>query len=129
MSIKIQISPGELIDKFTILDIKLNRIKAKEKTQNIRKEHKILKRQIEKNLPKSKRLSALISKLKIINKALWDIEDQIRVCERKQDFEKKFIKLARSVYQKNDLRSSYKREINKLLGSEIIEEKSYESYS
>ena len=129
MSIKIQISPGELIDKFTILDIKLNRIKAKEKTQNIRKEHKILKRQIEKNLPKSKRLSALISKLKIINKTLWDIEDQIRVCERKQDFEKKFIKLARSVYQKNDLRSSYKREINKLLGSEIIEEKSYESYS
>ncbi|MCH2677441.1 MAG: DUF6165 family protein [Alphaproteobacteria bacterium] len=129
MSIKIQISPGELIDKFTILDIKLNRIKAKEKTQNIRKEHKILKRQIEKNLPKSKRLSALISKLKIINKALWDIEDQIRVCERKQDFEKKFIKLARSVYQKNDLRSSYKREINTLLGSEIIEEKSYESYS
>ena len=129
MSIKIQISPGELIDKFTILDIKLNRIKAKEKTQNIRKEHKILKRQIEKNLPKSKRLSALISKLKIINKALWDIEDQIRVCERKQDFEKKFIQLARSVYQKNDLRSSYKREINTLLGSEIIEEKSYESYS
>ena len=129
MSIKIQISPGELIDKFTILDIKLNRIKAKEKTQNIRKEHKILKRQIEKNLPKSKRLSALISKLKIINKALWDIEDQIRVCERKQDFEKKFIKLARSVYQKNDLRSYYKRENNTLLGSEIIEEKSYESYS
>jgi len=129
MSIKIQISPGELIDKFTILDIKLNRIKAKEKTQNIRKEHKILKRQIEKNLPKSKRLSALISKLKTINKTLWDIEDQIRVCERKQDFEKKFIKLARSVYQKNDLRSSYKREINTLLGSEIIEEKSYESYS
>ena len=129
MSIKIQISPGELIDKFTILDIKLNRIKEKEKTQNIRKEHKILKRQIEKNLPKSKRLSALISKLKTINKTLWDIEDQIRVCERKQDFEKKFIKLARSVYQKNDLRSSYKREINTLLGSEIIEEKSYESYS
>ena len=129
MSIKIQISPGELIDKFTILDIKLNRIKEQEKTQNIRKEHKILKRQIEKNLPKSKRLSALISKLKIINKTLWDIEDQIRVCERKQDFEKKFIKLARSVYQKNDLRSSYKREINTLLGSEIIEEKSYESYS
>ena len=129
MSIKIQISPGELIDKFTILDIKLNRIKEQEKTQNIRKEHKILKRQIEKNLPKSKRLSSLISKLKIINKALWDIEDQIRVCERKQDFEKKFIKLARSVYQKNDLRSSYKREINTLLGSEIIEEKSYESYS
>ena len=129
MSIKIQISPGELIDKFTILDIKLNRIKAKEKTQNIRKEHKILKRQIEKNLPKSKRLSALISKLKTINKTLWDIEDQIRVCERKRDFEKEFIKLARSVYQKNDLRSSYKREINTLLGSEIIEEKSYESYS
>ena len=129
MSIKIQISPGELIDKFTILDIKLNRIKEQEKTQNIRKEHKILKRQIEKNLPKSKRLSALISKLKIINKTLWDIEDQIRVCERKRDFEKEFIKLARSVYQKNDLRSSYKREINKLLGSEIIEEKSYESYS
>ena len=129
MSIKIQISPGELIDKFTILDIKLNRIKEQEKTQNIRKEHKILKRQIEKNLPKSKRLSALISKLKTINKTLWDIEDQIRVCERKQDFKKKFIKLARSVYQKNDLRSSYKREINKLLGSEIIEEKSYESYS
>ena len=129
MSIKIQISPGELIDKFTILDIKLNRIKEQEKTQNIRKEHKILKRQIEKNLPKSKRLSALISKLKTINKTLWDIEDQIRVCERKQDFEKKFIKLARSVYQKNDLRSSYKREINTLLGSEIIEEKSYESYS
>ena len=129
MSIKIQISPGELIDKFTILDIKLNRIKEKGKNKNIRKEHKILKRQIEKNLPKSKRLSALISKLKTINKTLWDIEDQIRVCERKQDFEKKFIKLARSVYQKNDLRSSYKREINKLLGSEIIEEKSYESYS
>ena len=129
MSIKIQISPGELIDKFTILDIKLNRIKEQEKTQNIRKEHKILKRQIEKNLPKSKRLSALISKLKTINKTLWDIEDQIRVCERKRDFEKEFIKLARSVYQKNDLRSSYKREINKLLGSEIIEEKSYESYS
>ena len=120
MSIKIQISPGELIDKFTILDIKLNRIKEKGKN---------LKRQIEKNLPKSKRLSALISKLKTINKTLWDIEDQIRVCERKQDFEKKFIKLARSVYQKNDLRSSYKCEINKLLGSEIIEEKSYESYS
>jgi len=129
MSIKIQISPGELIDKFTILDIKLDRIKEKDKIQNIRKEHKILKRHIEKNLPQSKRLGMLTSKLKTINKNLWDIEDQIRICERKGDFKKKFITLARSVYQKNDLRSSYKREINEMLGSEILEEKSYESYS
>ena len=129
MVIKIQISPGELIDKFTILDIKLDRITEQGKVLNIQKEHKMLKKQIEKSLPRSRKLDLLVSKLRNINEDLWDIEDQIRACERKKNFTKTFIKLARSVYQKNDLRSSYKRKINTILKSDILEEKSYESYS
>ena len=119
------ISIGELIDKITILEIKqiyMNGIKLK----NINKELKLLK-----NILQDKNLEInidLIKNLKKINKKLWEIEDDIRVKESKQEFDKEFIKLARSVYIENDKRASIKKEINQKYNSDLVEEKSYKNY-
>ena len=119
------ISIGELIDKITILEIKqiyMNGIKLK----NINKELKLLK-----NILQDKNLEInidLIKNLKKTNKKLWEIEENIRIKESKQEFDKEFIKLARSVYIENDKRAFIKKEINQKYNSELVEEKSYKNY-
>ncbi|MES2615633.1 MAG: DUF6165 family protein [Bdellovibrionota bacterium] len=121
---KIEVSNGEILDKFSILEIKKSEIKNVEKLKNVEKEYSILKECAEKILSTK---HELYQKLLNINKKLWKIEDDIRICERNGDFSAKFIELARAVYVVNDERAEVKKEINLLTHSNIIEEKSYES--
>ena len=119
------ISIGELIDKITILEIKQTYMTGI-KLKNINKEMKLLK-----NILQDKNLEInidLIKNLKKINKTLWEIEDNIRIKESKQEFDEEFIKLARSVYIENDKRASIKKEINQKYNSDLVEEKSYKNY-
>ena len=121
-------SPGELVDKITILEIKAAKISEKVKQSNILYELGVLMKSYEENITVSDKLTDLKRELKKVNESLWDIEDDIRSCERRADFGSDFIKLARSVYFENDRRASLKKDINILLGSKIIEEKSYADY-
>ena len=123
-----EISAGELLDKISILEIKLVNIKDKESLIEINKEHKSLKQTKNSNFEITKDLQNLIDKLKKINLTLWAIEDKKRICEKNKDFGKTFIELARNVYINNDKRAKIKSEINKLLGSNIKEVKKYASY-
>ena len=119
------ISIGELIDKITILEIKQIYMTGT-KLKNINKEMKLLK-----NILQDKNLEInidLIKNLKKVNKKLWEIEDNIRIKESKQEFDEEFIKLARSVYIENDKRASIKKEINQKYNSDLVEEKSYKNY-
>ena len=127
-SILVEISPGEMIDKITILLIKSECIKDAEQLANVRHELGVLSAQMDKNIPSSQSLNALISELKEVNEELWRIEDDIRDCERTGDYSQLFIDLARAVYITNDKRADLKRKINLLLGSKIMEEKSYKPY-
>ena len=123
-----EISAGELLDKISILEIKLDNIKDKESLIEINKEHESLKQTKNSSLEITKDLQNLIDQLKKINMTLWAIEDKKRMCEKNKDFGKTFIELARNVYINNDKRSKIKSEINKLLGSNIREVKKYASY-
>jgi hypothetical protein len=123
-----EISAGELLDKISILEIKLDKIKDKESLIEINKEHESLKQTKNSSLKITKDLQNLIDQLKKINMTLWSIEDKKRMCEKNKDFGKKFIELARNVYISNDKRAKIKSEINKLLGSNIKEVKKYASY-
>lgn len=123
-----EISAGELFDKISILEIKKNKIKDKNKRNIILKELSSLQETASKNIEKSKSIIKLYKKLKSINLKLWKIEDDIRDCERKNNFESKFIKLARAVYFTNDERSRVKNKINSLTKSNISEVKSYKKY-
>ena len=127
-SIKVEIAPGELIDKITILEIKTERITDAAKVRNVGVELETLTSVRDEAIDGSPELIELTAGLKEINTQLWVIEDDIRDCERSQDFGPKFIELARSVYRCNDRRAALKREINELLGSRLIEEKSYSDY-
>lgn len=127
-SINVEISPGELIDKLTILAIKLERIIDANKLKNIRLEHDTLTQALHSSVSPSDRLDDLTGQLKAVNEELWEIEDDIRDCERSKDFGEKFIGLARAVYVTNDKRSVVKRDINEHLGSSLVEEKSYAEY-
>ena len=127
-SILVEVAPGEMIDKITILKIKSERIRDKQQLLNVENELSILSEKLEKEIPSSSELDALITELKAVNEALWGIEDDIRDCEKNRDFTANFTDLARSVYITNDKRANLKRQINILLGSEIIEEKSYKPY-
>lgn len=127
-AITVAIAPGELIDKITILAIKLERIDDAAKLENIRREMDFLARTRAEGLPDSDELDALTETLKQVNERLWQIEDDIRACEAAGDFGPRFIELARAVYINNDERARAKRAINELLGSDIIEEKSYQPY-
>jgi hypothetical protein len=124
----VETAPGELIDKLTILEIKSERITDEGKLANIRRELESLDRVRHEELPASPELSRLTADLKKINEQLWNIEDAIRDCERRGDFGQQFIELARAVYHTNDRRAAVKRKINELLGSAIVEEKSYTIY-
>jgi hypothetical protein len=127
-SLQVEVAAGELFDKITILQIKSERISAPLQLENINRELTSLLETKERLGPGSAALESLIAELKKVNETLWDIEDKIRDCEREKVFGKSFIELARSVYQQNDRRSALKRQINDLLGSHIIEEKSYQEY-
>lgn len=129
MSIKIELSVGELLDKITILQIKTERINNTSKLENVNKELRVLQSQWEASPYSQNDLYANISKLKAINEELWDIEDKIRDKEKQQAFDESFIKLARAVYFTNDKRAEVKRVINSETGSELVEEKSYSDYS
>ena len=125
-SVAVETAPGELIDKITILEIKAERIGDPEKVRNVRTELDTLRRARDRTILPSDALASLTAELRSVNEALWDIEDEIRGCERAGDFGPKFVELARSVYFNNDNRAAIKRKINVLLGSKLIEEKSYD---
>ncbi len=122
---KIEVSNGEIIDKLTILEIKLEKIEDPEKRRNIEKEYDLLHEEAARILPQN---DPLYQQLKEVNRQLWDIEDRIRDLERNKNFGEEFIRTARSVYQQNDLRADLKRRINERTGSGLMEEKSYKPY-
>jgi hypothetical protein len=124
-AIRIEVAPGELIDKLTILEIKRERIEDPAKRANVEVELSALESVFDAAVPASDALRALRAELGAVNARLWDIEDEIRDCEREQDFGPRFVALARAVYRTNDRRAEIKREINAMLGSSLIEEKSY----
>ena len=119
---------GELFDKITILEIKLENLREVNALKNVKLEHDQLYIIYNRNFSENENAKSLITDLKIINQKLWDIEDKIRDKERNQTFDEGFIELARKVYFTNDERSRIKRNINEIFGSELIEEKSYAQY-
>ena len=123
-----EVSPGELLDKISILEIKIVKIKDKKSLGEINKEYQSLIETKKQSINLTKELEKLINELKEINLKLWDIEDKIRVCEKNKDFGNPFIELARSVYLNNDKRAKIKSEINKILESNIKEIKQYSDY-
>ncbi len=125
MEIRIKCSIGEVVDKLTILEIKARHIKSIDKLNNVKKELSYLNGKLN-ILNDNKVVQKLINELRVINLKLWKIEDNIRIKEKEQKFDNDFIILARDVYKTNDQRSQIKKDINKILGSEIIEEKSYD---
>lgn len=128
---KIEVSNGEIIDKLTILEIKLKEISDPEKLANIQKEYDSLKSVVDHIYNEAddyRELDVLHKDLFNVNKTLWNIEDMIRECERRESFGEDFVELARSVYYTNDDRSDVKKKINLLTGSLFVEEKSYEEY-
>ena len=129
MALMVSVSAGELLDKLTILEIKSERIKDEEKLRNVHKELDILRKTwVESPLSRFD-VSTVVDNLKRVNESLWDIEDLVRLKEAAQTFDDEFVRLARSVYQINDQRAAIKRELNRFLGSELMEEKSYPDYS
>jgi len=126
--IQSEISAGELLDKISILEIKIDKIKDKDNQIEINKEYKILKETKDLNIKTTVKIKSLFSELKKINLNLWYIEDKIRICEKNKDFGESFIDLARNVYLNNDKRAKIKSEINKLLDSNIKEIKQYADY-
>ena len=125
---QVPISWGELFDKITILQIKLDNLTLKTALENVEQELKKLQSILIQYCPKEMKAAQLECELRQINQHLWDIEDKIRDKERTNSFGDEFIQLARSVYIKNDERSRIKRKINDMLGSELVEEKSYAKY-
>jgi hypothetical protein len=123
----VPISWGELLDKISILEIKAARLSEEAARANVEKELAML-RQIAEPVRAHPHTGPLIARLKAINETLWEVEDQIREHEARGDFGEGFIALARAVYRRNDERGAVKRELNLMLGSALIEEKSYKPY-
>jgi hypothetical protein len=128
VAIMVEIAPGELIDRITILEIKLENIGDEGKLANVRREYELLMAVLRKEIAQTDELFRLVGELRAVNLELWRIEDDIRAQERARTFGAEFVALARSVYRTNDRRALLKREINDLLKSEIIEEKNYAAY-
>jgi len=124
---KVEISNGELLDKFSILEIKMGNISDPSKLTNIENEYRELTSDCT-GLLRDSTISSLYAELKSINQKLWTVEDDIRECERRKDFGQEFISLAREVYFTNDERARVKKEINLASGSSLVEEKSYQAY-
>ena len=123
-----EISPGELLDKISILEIKLEKVKDKNSQEKIKKEYKILKEIQNSSIELTGKIKDLFRLVKNINIALWNIEDKLRIHEKNKDFSENFIELARGVYFNNDKRAKIKSEINEILGSNISEVKQYVDY-
>lgn len=123
------VSYGEVLDKITILEIKSKQISDKNKLKNVQIELNILVQTWDKEVKNTNDIIILKENLKAINQSIWDIEDTIRLKEGKKEFDDEFIQTARSVYYQNDKRAAIKKELNLLLGSKLIEEKSYQDYS
>ena len=129
LAMKVEVSNGELLDKLTILELKLTNITNVQKLSNIQKEHDELSPLADQLFDSyGEELKNLYKKLTEINSELWTIEDDIRECERNKDFGSDFVSLARAVYFTNDKRSDVKKAINLLTDSGFVEEKSYEDY-
>jgi DnaJ-domain-containing protein 1 len=124
----VEVSLGELVDKITILEIKCERIADSRQQANVRTELSLLAHALASEPQLPSELAGCRQRLKQVNTDLWEIEDEIRACEKNQDFGPRFIELARSVYRVNDIRAAIKREINQLVGSRLVEEKSYTPY-
>jgi hypothetical protein len=127
MVISVKIGIGELFDRLSILEIKMKEIKDEHKLENVKKEYDYTTELVN-SLDKKETTDELYEVLYSINYMLWNIEDEIRICEKEKIFDEKFITLARQVYMINDKRAKVKKEINVLYNSDFIEEKSYESY-
>ena len=123
-----EISAGELLDKITILEIKLEKVIDKNSREEVKKEYKILKEIQNSSIKLEDDIKDLFKSIKEVNLNLWEVEDNLRICEKNKDFGKKFIELARKVYLNNDKRSKIKSKINKILGSNIKEIKQYVNY-
>ena len=128
VEIKVPISPGELVDKITILEIKSERMNDPAKVANVRTELALLQDTWRTSAYASQDISSQWAALRAINEKLWDIEDDIRDKERARKFDPEFIELARAVYVSNDERAAIKKRINSQLGSRLVEEKSYKQY-
>lgn len=129
MSLNTPVSPGEFLDKLTILEIKAERIESAIKLVNIRHELALLKAIWSTSHYGTADLGNLVHELKTVNEILWDIEDKIRLKEAARTFDAEFIELARAVYLTNDRRANLKRKVNVLLDSPLLEEKSYADYT
>ena len=125
---QVEIAPGELVDKITILAIKRVRISDAAKLRNVEHEYRILTAILPVEFQSNGKLRDLQAALQTVNETIWQIEDDIRDHERRKDFGATFVDLARGVYINNDQRAALKREINDVLGSGIVEEKSYTAY-
>ena len=123
-----EISAGELLDKISILEIKLKKIQDKSNQKEINKEYKILKKAQKSNIKLNEKSINLFRELKNINLKLWDIEDKVRIFEKDKNFNETFVRLAREVYFNNDRRAKIKLEINKIFKSNITEIKKYANY-
>lgn len=124
-SIRVEVSLGEVIDKITILEIKSERITDAAKLSHVRAELDHLRYEWTSAVPPSGTLNGLVRDLKKVNEQLWEIEDAIRLCEQRSDFGVRFVELARLIHFKNDERAALKKQVNQVLGSSFIEEKSY----
>ena len=127
--IHVPVSPGEVLDKITILEIKSERISDADKLVNVKRELELLQASWSQYVDDDETVRRIHSELKTINEALWEIEDDILDKERAREFDQVFIDLARSVYVTNDKRANAKKDLNIYLGTEIVEEKSYQDYS
>ena len=123
-----EISPGELLDKISIIEIKLEKVKDKDRQKRIKIEYDILKKVQNSSIEMSDKIKDLYRSVSNVNIKLWDIEDKIRICEQNKDFGKNFIELARGVYFNNDKRAKLKNEINEILKSNIREIKQFVDY-
>ena len=126
-SIQIPVSPGELLDKISILRLKSERIRDAGKQENVRFELQQLQDVADREIAEADELAGPVGRLFEVNGSLWDVEDALREHEQRRDFGDAFVALARSVYVLNDERAALKRTINDLLGASIVEEKSYGS--
>ncbi len=126
--IHVPVSPGELIDKITILEIKAARFRDAGKRRNVARDLARLAAVRDAGLTASAALAALAGELKAVNERLWEVEDGLRRHEARADFGAEFVTLARAVYRNNDRRSALKRRIDQLLGAAIVEEKEYAAY-
>jgi len=129
MSVLVPVSWGEVIDKITILEIKAERLSDAGKLANVTRELDELVSVREREFPNHADLATLAAELKAINEKLWVVEDDLRDLERAKDFGPRFVELARAVYYTNDERAAVKRKVNDLLGSTLVEEKSYAPYA